>query len=149
MKKFFRILAATMLLAVMATTLCSCGVPSDATKAKANLEKNGYTVVMLQGSYKGNIISINTGVEYTVTGTNGEESVAIIYYSAKESADKAYNEYKEKHDKLLKELKASYDDGKITKENYDKSKAELDNIKFGKSGKVFYSGTKAGVKAAC
>lgn len=38
MKKFFRILAATMLLAVMATTLCSCGVPSDATKAKANLE---------------------------------------------------------------------------------------------------------------
>ena len=39
MKKFFRILAATMLLAVMATTLCSCGVPSDATKAKANLEK--------------------------------------------------------------------------------------------------------------
>ena len=41
MKKFFRILAATMLLAVMATTLCSCGVPSDATKAKANLEKTG------------------------------------------------------------------------------------------------------------
>lgn len=149
MKKFFRILAATMLLAVMATTLCSCGVPSDATKAKANLEKNGYTVFMVQGSYKGSIISINTGVEYTVTGTNGEESVSIIYYSAKESADKAYNEYKEKHDKLLKELKASYDDGKITKENYDKSKAELDNIKFGKSGKVFYSGTKAGVKAAC
>ena len=138
MKKFFRILAATMLLAVMATTLCSCGVPSDATKAKANLEKNGYTVVMLQGSYKGSIISINTGVEYTVTGTNGEETVSIIYYSAKESADKAYNE-----------LKASYDDGKITKENYDKDKAALDNIKFGKSGKVFYSGTKAGVKAAC
>lgn len=73
MKKFFRILAATMLLAVMATTLCSCGVPSDATKAKANLEKNGYTVVMLQGSYTGSIISINTGVEYTVTGTNGED----------------------------------------------------------------------------
>ena len=58
MKKFFRILAATMLLAVMATTLCSCGVPSDAAKAKANLEKNGYTVFMVQGSYKGDIISI-------------------------------------------------------------------------------------------
>ena len=148
MKKFFRILVATMLLAVMATTLCSCGVPSDATKAKANLEKNGYTVFLVQGSYKGNIISINTGVEYTVTGTNGEESVSIIYYSAKESADKAYNEYKESHDKSLKEIKAKYDDGKISKEVYDKEKAALDNIKFGKSGKVFYSGTKAAVKAA-
>lgn len=148
MKKFFRILAATMLFAVMAMTLCSCGVPSDATKAKENLEKNGYTVVMLQGSYKGTIISINTGVEYTVTGTNGEESVSIIYYSDKENANKAYKEFKEDHDKSLKELKASYDDGKISKDAYDKAKAELDNIKFGKSGKVFYSGTKAGVKAA-
>lgn len=148
MKKFFRLLVATMLIAVMAVSLCSCGVPSDPDKAEANLKKNGYTTTKIKGSYEGPILSIKTGIEYTVTGTKGEENVVIIYYSEKEDAVKAYDEFKEKHDKSLKELKDTYSDGKISKDDYEKAKAVIDNIKFGKSGKIFYSGTKAGVKAA-
>lgn len=148
MKKFFRLLVATMLLAVTATALCSCGVPSDPAKAKANLEKNGYTAASIKGSYNGSFISIKTGIEYTVTGIKGEDNVTIVYFSEKDDAEKAYNEFKDAHDKSLKELKDNYSDGKIDKDAYDKAKAALDNVKFGKSGKIFYSGTKAGVKAA-
>lgn len=44
MKKIFRVMIAAMLMAVMAVSLCSCGIPSDPEKAKANLEKNGYAI---------------------------------------------------------------------------------------------------------
>lgn len=141
MKKFFRMLVATMLLAVMAVTLCSCGVPSDPEKAKANLEKNSYTVskeiattavkTVTVVSYG---VSFYNNVETALWGVNADgENVLIVYCKDSDSAGKV-NDI----------IKSVYDNIKSS----DKENGTKTDVKSGKSGKVVYIGTNAGVKAA-
>ena len=135
MKKFFKSLVAIMLIAMMSISFTSCGMPNDPTKTKANLEKEGYSVVYLSDA-----ISLTTqealfgvsrgGLIGVVTGTNSNGSEMVVVYYCKDS--------------------------KVAKTVYDKIKAEYDtadaeekkDTAVGKSGKVVWMGTKAAIKAA-
>lgn len=142
MKKVARLLVSAMLLVVMAVSLCSCGIPSDPEKAKSNLTSKEYVVDTTVSaaavktyfttkygySFFGNINS----VLYAISN-DGKENVLIIYCKDDDSAKKVNGD--------IKELYKSVCDA--AKENGNEADA-----KSGKSGKVVYIGTSAGVKAA-
>ncbi len=143
MKKIFRVMIAAMLMAVMAVSLCSCGIPSDPEKAKANLEKNGYAMdTTLSTVAVTGIFTAKYGVDFfgnidkvifAVDKETGKENVLIIYCKDAESAKKVNGDIKELYGKIKEAAKEN-------DENAD--------VKSGKSGNVVYIGTSAGVKAA-
>lgn len=128
MKKALSIIAVLALVAVLGVALVAC-VPSDPDKAEANLEEAGYVVVRvdadtpLAGAALKQIDAVTS-----ITATDGDEGVTITYF---ESADAA---------------KAYYEDAKAEWDEMDDEDKE--GMKMGKSGKVVYFGTEAGVKAA-
>ncbi len=93
MKKIARILSVAMLVVMTALVMTAC-VPSNAEKAKAKLEKAGYTVDIVD------LEEENAGVEgakYQVVAvkTDGEELVGgvyIIYFDSKANAKAWYDE---------------------------------------------------------
>ena len=127
MKKALSIIAVLALVAVLGVALVAC-VPSDPDKAEANLEEAGYVVVradsddLIAGAVLKQIDAVTS-----ITATDGDEGVTILYFEDTDAA-KAYYE----------ELKADFEKAEEDKEDY----------KIGKSGKVVYFGTEAGVKAA-
>ncbi len=127
MKKALSIIAVLALVAVLGVALVAC-VPSDPDKAEANLEEAGYVVIradsddLIAGAVLKQIDAVTS-----ITATNGDEGVTILYFEDTDAA-KAYYE----------ELKADFEKAEEDKEDY----------KIGKSGKVVYAGTEAGVKAA-
>ncbi len=135
MKKVISITAVIALVAVLTLALVAC-VPADPDKAAANLEEAGYIVSNVKASQGTGVqLGLNAtakGCVAMVTGTlistAGTESVAIFYFNDADDA-KAYYE----------KIKAEYD------ELDDEDKEDK---KVGKSGKVVYAGTEAGVKAA-
>lgn len=141
MKKFFRLLVATMLLAVTATALCSCGIPSDSAKAKENLNKNKYTVSeeIATTAVKAAClvpygISFYNNIETALWAVNSDgDNVLIVYCKDNDSATKVND--------IVKTIYESINES--AKENDSKA-----DVKSGKSGKVVYIGTSAGVKAA-
>ena len=143
MKKIFRVMIAAMLMAVMAVSLCSCGIPSDPEKAKANLEKNGYAMdTTLSTVTVTGIFTAKYGVDFfgnidkvifAVDKETGNDNVLIIYCKDAESAKKVNGDIKELYGKIKEAAKEN-------DENAD--------VKSGKSGNVVYIGTSAGVKAA-
>jgi len=143
MKKIFRVMIAAMLMAVMAVSLCSCGIPSDPEKAKANLEKNGYAMdttvstvtvkTVFTFKYGATFLDKVDTVIFAVDKETGKENVLIIYCKDAESAKKVNGDIKELYGKIKEAAKEN-------DENAD--------VKSGKSGNVVYIGTSAGVKAA-
>ena len=147
MKKIFRAIIAAMLMAVMAVSLCSCGIPSDPEKAKANLEKNGYAmdttvspckaaITIKPGTPVDDILSFLDKVDtviFAVDKETGKENVLIIYCKDADSAKTVNGDIKEIY--------------KSIKDNAKENDSEAD-VKSGKSGNVVYIGTSAGVKAA-
>lgn len=143
MKKIFRVMIAAMLMAVMAVSLCSCGIPSDPEKAKANLEKNGYAMdttvstvtvkTIFTVKYGTSFLDKVDTVVYAVDKETGKESVLIIYCKDADSAKTVNGDIKEIY--------------KSIKDNAKENDSEAD-VKSGKSGNVVYIGTSAGVKAA-
>lgn len=143
MKKIFRVMIAAMLMAVMAVSLCSCGIPSDPEKAKANLEKNGYAMdatvstvtvkTVFTTKYGLSFLDKVDTVIFAVDKETGKENVLIIYCKDAESAKKVNGDIKELYGKIKEAAKEN--DGNA-------------DVKSGKSGNVVYIGTSAGVKAA-
>lgn len=143
MKKIFRVMIAAMLMAVMAVSLCSCGIPSDPEKAKANLEKNGYAMdttvstvtvkTIFTVKYGTTFLDKVDTVVFAVDKETGKENVLIIYCKDADSAKTVNGDIKE----IYKSIKDS------AKENDEEA-----DVKSGKSGNVVYIGTSAGVKAA-
>ncbi|MBO5775990.1 MAG: hypothetical protein J6V83_00970 [Clostridia bacterium] len=135
MKKVISITAVIALVAVLTLALVAC-VPADPDKAAANLEEAGYIVSNVKASQGTGVqLGLNAvakGCVAMVTGTlistAGTESVAICYFNSAEDAKAYYEKIKAEYDELDDEEKEGY--------------------KFGKSGKVIYAGTEAGVKAA-
>lgn len=124
MKKFLKSLVAVMLVCLMAVSFTSCGVPQNPEKAKANLEKNGYSVIVGSPDDLG---LDGTKVETILIATKGllsADSVTIIYYKDAAAAKERYNEMKEEN-----------------KDNEDS------NFDFGRSGKAVYYGHKNAIKA--
>lgn len=139
MKKALSIIAVLALVSVLAVALVAC-VPSDPEKAVANLEEAGYITSYIKASDgagvqlgleaafgEGCIGHVSGKYVNISTGGSTAEVVNIVYFSSTDAA-KAYYE----------ELKADFEKAEEDKEDY----------KIGKSGKVVYAGTEAGVKAA-
>ena len=128
MKKALSIIAVLALVAVLGVALVAC-VPSDPDKAEANLEEAGYVVVradsddLIAGAALKQIDAATS-----ITATNGDEGVTILYFEDTDAA------------------KAYYEDAQAQWEKLDDD--EKEGMKMGKSGKVVYFGTEAGVKAA-
>ena len=135
MKKTIRIFAVVLSVVLLALALVACAPKNDPDKAKAALEKNGYTAVKTTG-YVSGIISAIAGTENkidaTVTGTKDikdadgkttkTESVTIIYYKTSADAKEAWKSWSE-----------------ADRDRYEVAK---------RSGRMIYFGTKAAVKAA-
>ena len=136
-------LLAVMLIAMMAISFTSCGIPSDPAKAKANLEGEGYKVLLEQVDLGdlGNMLGDKT--EANLVATKGEESVTITWYKEEADAKTAYDALKKTFEDAKAQLE-KMEDG----EQKDALKKEIDNAAYGRSGKIVWFGTKAGVKAA-
>lgn len=160
-KNIGKILAVILVVSVLATVLCAC-VPSKFTKAEANLKKNGYAAETLENgdiANGANAIAKVTAAALDVTMTgkceaivkgfskDGKQSVTIYYFDNAKDA-KAFNKACKANAKKDKdELKKQKDAGNISEEDYKKALEDMKDSKFGVSGKAFYYGTKAAVKA--
>jgi hypothetical protein len=81
-------------------------------------------------------------IECIVRATKGDEYVQIIYCAKAKAAKAIYKELK----KEMKEYKDEIKD--LEGDEKKEAKEALKDMKYGKSGKVVYSGSKKGVKAA-
>lgn len=160
-KNIGKILAVILVVALLATVLCAC-VPSKFTKAEANLKKNGYVATtvgngeLVNGANAAAKVAA-AALDVTLTGKcdnivtgvskDGKQSVTIYYFDNTKDA-RAFNKaYKANVKKAKDELKKQKDAGKISEDDYKKALEDMKNNKFGVSGKAFYAGTKAAVKA--
>lgn len=138
MKKAIRIFSLILAAVLLSLTLASCGAPnSDPDKAKAALEKNGYSVTKTNGYVSGiisafrgedNVIDASLIASKTETDKDGNsrtESIMILYYKTEKAAKEAWSDIK---------------DNNSNEDNADWVIA--------RSGKMIYSGTKNAVKAA-
>lgn len=135
-----KILAIVLVVALCSVFFAAC-VPSDPEKAKANLKEAGY-VLGSSNDILGMVGLKSSTYEDIITATNGEESVTILYFKEAKDAKAYWDKAKAEEKEFLEELKAK------DEESYNKYKEEMKNYSRGRSGKVVWSGTKAGVKAA-
>lgn len=157
-QNMFKVLAVVLVVAMCAVMFTAC-VPSDPDKALANLKDNSYEATLTKASDASGLGSwtMPSGCETVVTGYNAngtaldlsdDDSVRICYFKDADSAKVYFEKEKKQIDDYKIELKAELDKKELTQAEYDKALADIKESKLGKSGKVVYSGTKAGVKAA-
>lgn len=160
-KNIGKILAVILVVSVLATVLCAC-VPSNFTKAEANLKENGYVATTVGNGELVNganamakvaaaalDVTLTGKCDNIVTGVSkdGKQSVTIYYFDNTKDA-RAFNKaYKANVKKAKDELKKQKDAGNISEDDYKKALEDMKDSKFGVSGKAFYYGTKAAVKA--
>ena len=160
-KNIGKILAVILVVALLATALCAC-VPSDFSTAAANLQATGYVAETFENgdiANGANAMAKLAAAAYDITLTgkceaivkgfskDGKQSVTIYYFDNAKDA-KAFNKAcKADLKKAKDELKKQKDAGNISEDDYKKALAEMKDVKFGVSGKAFYYGTKAAVKA--
>ena len=160
-KNIGKILAVILVVSVLATVLCAC-VPSNFTKAEANLKENGYVATTVGNGELVNganamakvaaaalDVTLTGKCDNIVTGVSkdGKQSVTIYYFDNTKDA-RAFNKaYKANVKKAKDELKKQKDAGNISEDDYKKALEDMKDGKFGVSGKAFYYGTKAAVKA--
>ena len=147
MKKLLRSLLAVMLIAMMAVSFTSCGVAKDPDKAEKKLDKAGYDVMMTDDEatlamYAKMYDLEGSDLECVLMAEDGDEFVYIIYCANVKAAKKIEKELK----KQMKEAKEEI--AELEGDEKKEAKEEFNKIKWGRSGKVVYQGTKKGVKAA-
>lgn len=127
MKKFAKIMALMLVVAMGVAMLVACAPASDPEKALSALKKNGYTAGKVNA-----IIGVK-GIDCVVSGSNGTEGkeghVTIVYFTSKDAADSAWESVQ-----------------KYAKEKDSESKDSDWKIK--KSGKMIYWGDSNGIKSA-
>lgn len=133
MKKFLKSLVAVMLVCLMAVSFTSCGISDDPAKVKANLEKEGYKVLLADDAISTGVIAEAYGLKAgdivaSLTATNGDETISIVFCGNGDAAKTVKDKMQEQIDKMDEEDKK--------------------DLKWGKSGKAVYMGTAAAVKAA-
>lgn len=124
MKKFLKNLLTVMLVAIMAISFTSCGVPKDPAKAEANLKAEGYITATITASSLG---LDDSKVEAIVSASKGilsADSITIVYFANKDDAKSYYEDIK------------------------DGDTAKQENYKAGISGKRVWIGHKNAIKAA-
>ena len=107
--------------------------PANENKAKAKLEKKGYTVEIMSGEEMNEVLlqyagmPLNFGAKGMMSATKGVDEIAAIWFETKEKAEDFEG---------IINLAMDAMGGQI---------GEIDFI-YGVKGKVFYMGTEQGVK---
>ena len=123
MKRVLKI--SSLLVFVLALVALAGCMPKDPEKAKAKLEKAGYSVTV-DGTISPKVLNAIDGIngaKSVVSASKDDEHVSAVYFESAKLAKESY--------KAMKEQAAN---------NGEKTEAKL-------SGKWIYYGTEAGVKA--
>lgn len=132
MKKTISIISLVLVLVILTACLVGCA-PANENKAKAKLEKKGYTVEIMSGEEMNEMLQqyagmpLNFGAKGMLSATKGMDEIAAIWFETKEKAEN---------------FKSIMDFG------MDAVGGQMGQIDFiyGVKGKVFYMGTEQGVK---
>ena len=132
MKKTISIISLVLVLVILTACLVGCA-PANENKAKAKLEKKGYTVEIMSGEEMNEMLQqyasmpLNFGAKGMMSATKGVDEIAAIWFETKEKAEN---------------FKSIMDFG------MDAVGGQMSGIDFtyGVKGKVFYMGTEQGVK---
>lgn len=132
MKKTISIISLVLVLVILTACLVGCA-PANENKAKAKLEKKGYTVEIMSGEEMNEMLQqyagmpLNFGAKGMLSATKGMDEIAAIWFESKEKAEN---------------FKSIMDFG------MDAVGGQMGQIDFiyGVKGKVFYMGTEQGVK---
>lgn len=147
MKKFARVLALMLVATMLCAMLVACGAKpaSDPKEAKAALEENDYVAVLVDSDLllAGAALTYGGKVSATLTGTNGDEYVNVVWFEEEDDAKAYFEKLEEQFDKAQEELDEleDEDEKKELQEEHDKAT-------FGRSGEMVWFGTKEAVKAA-
>lgn len=132
MKKTISVISLVLVLVILTACLVGCA-PANENKAKAKLEKKGYTVEIMSGEEMNEMLQqyagmpLNFGAKGMMSATKGVDEIAAIWFETKEKAEN---------------FKSIMDFG------MDAVGGQMGQIDFvyGVKGKVFYMGTEQGVK---
>lgn len=132
MKKTISVISLVLVLVILTACLVGCA-PANETKAKAKLEKKGYTVEIMSGEEMNEMLEqyagmpLNFGAKGMLSATKGMDEIAAIWFETKEKAEN---------------FKSIMDFG------MDAVGGQMGQIDFiyGVKGKVLYMGTEQGVK---
>ena len=132
MKKTISVISLVLVLVILTACLVGCA-PANENKAKAKLEKKGYTVEIMSGEEMNEMLQqyagmpLNFGAKGMMSATKGMDEIAAIWFETKEKAEN---------------FKSIMDFG------MDAVGGQMGQIDFvyGVKGKVFYMGTEQGVK---
>ena len=132
MKKTISIISLVLVLVILTACLVGCA-PANENKAKAKLEKKGYTVEIMSGEEMNEILQqyasmpLNFGAKGMMSATKGVDEIAAIWFETKEKAEN---------------FKSIMDFGM---DAVGDQMGQIDFV-YGVKGKVFYMGTEQGVK---
>lgn len=132
MKKTISVISLVLVLVILTACLVGCA-PANENKAKAKLEKKGYTVEIMSGEEMNEILQqyasmpLNFGAKGMMSATKGMDEIAAIWFETKEKAE---------------------DFEGIINLAMDAMGGQMSGIDFiyGVKGKVLYMGTEQGVK---
>ena len=132
MKKTISVISLVLVLVILTACLVGCA-PANENKAKAKLEKKGYTVEIMSGEEMNEILQqyagmpLNFGAKGMMSATKGMDEIAAIWFETKEKAENF---------KSIMDFAMDAVGGQM---------GEIDFV-YGVKGKVFYMGTEQGVK---
>ena len=134
MKKFAKIMALMLVVAMGVAMLVACAPASNPEKALSALKENGYSAAKDTRIIPAALMVLGVeGVDCVVSGSNGTEGkeghVTIVYFTSKDAADSAWESVQ-----------------KYAKSEDKESKDSDWEIK--KSGKMIYWGDSNGIKSA-
>lgn len=132
MKKTISVISLVLVLVILTACLVGCA-PANENKAKAKLEKKGYTVEIMSGEEMNEMLlqyagmPLNFGAKGMMSATKGMDEIAAIWFETKEKAE---------------------DFEGIINLAMDAMGGQMGQIDFiyGVKGKVLYMGTEQGVK---
>lgn len=132
MKKTISIISLVLVLVILTACLVGCA-PANENKAKAKLEKKGYTVEIMSGEEMNEMLEqyagmpLNFGAKGMLSATKGMDEIAAIWFESKEKAEDFEGIINLAMDAMGSQM------------------GEIDFI-YGVKGKVLYMGTEQGVK---
>ena len=132
MKKTISVISLVLVLVILTACLVGCA-PANENKAKAKLEKKGYTVEIMSGEEMNEMLlqyagmPLNFGAKGMLSATKGVDEIAAIWFESKEKAEDFEG---------IIDLAIDAMGGQI---------GQIDFI-YGVKGKVLYMGTEQGVK---
>ena len=138
MKKFAKVMALAMVAVLSLAALVACGPASDPNKAEAALKENGYAPTHLNGT-------ISTGVTAGILGLKGED-VTDIVFAINKDGDGIIAIYCKDSATAKSVLSKAQENLKKIEETLQIKFEGESNVQ--RSGKVLYTGTEAGIKAA-